>query len=49
MINYLKSKKIFTEVHQTEIDQRISKKIDSSFEFALNAKNQKSNRWYKKS
>ena len=40
---YLKSKKIFTEAHQTEIDQRISKKIDSSFEFALNAKNQKSN------
>tara|TARA_B110000014_G_scaffold264088_1_gene263288 strand:+ start:160 stop:2142 length:1983 start_codon:yes stop_codon:yes gene_type:complete len=40
---YLKSKKIFTQVHQTEIDQRIRKKIDSSFEFALNAKKQKSN------
>ena len=40
---YLKSKKIFTKAHQIEIDQRISKKIDSSFEFALNAKKQKSN------
>ena len=41
--NYLKSCNILTDSIQNDINKKINDKIDSSFEFALNAKKPKSN------